>query len=153
MKTPRRRIYLVVRYGLIDEFNAVDELERVVDKHGYAWFGKYGQPLSLEIEKIVSSDTDDVYMTLVRKATITEVPGYVWRTYKVTGISRASPEKSNEYPSYYKATITRIRSWIRVRPTGEPEIDIKKLVTKSSSTPLTQSLGSSMRGHFLCRLW
>lgn len=145
----RKTIYLVVRYGLLDDFDAIQELDKLIEKNGVAWFGKYGQPLSQAVEKASSDDNCDIFLTLVRKA---QSKQYVYKTYSVKKICRTRPSDVDKFPEYYLPVLNRISTWVAILPSNQPQVDLKDLVTKSSAIPVLESLGSSMRGHFLCRL-
>jgi len=144
-------IYIVLRYGALDPTDAVAEIEKVLQKTGRAWFGKYGQPLNIGIEQLVKYQEQKIYAVLTRKARRNEGSGYVFRMYDVRDISRTVPKRKSSYPAYYLKNLRRIGSWVELEEYSGPKIDLSQLETKSSVQPLLQSLGSSMRAHFFCR--
>ena len=153
MTQPKKKLFVLIRYGHIDEFDAVKELEKVLARRKTAWFGKYGQPLSRDLERIVASGKEDVTAILIRKGTGRgkESSGYQFQQFTVRKIAISVPENHAEFPPYYLKLLPRIRSWIQVEAHSGPKVDLADLITKSSAMPVVSSLSSSMRGHFLCR--
>lgn len=146
----RRKLYIVIRYGRLDEFDAVSEIEKVLAKRGNAWFGKYGQPLSRDVERLVLSGKEDVYVVLAGKGD-GEGKGYRGYFYNLKRITRDVPETQASFPAYYKKIMSRIGCWLELEPYNGTNLELKDLYTKSSLSPILQSLSGSMRGHFLCR--
>lgn len=145
----RRKLYIVIRYGRLDEFDAVSEIDKVIAKRGKAWFGKYGQPLSRGLERLVQSGKEDVFVVLTGKG-----DGEGKRQghfYNLKRITRDVPEAKSSFPSYYQKIMGRIGCWLELEPYKGSSLELKDLVTRSSLNPLPQSLSRSMRGHFLCR--
>jgi hypothetical protein len=151
MKNKKKNLYLVIRYGLIDDVDPVAELEKVIALQGKAWFGKYGQPLNLQLALSVREKRENVVVVFVRKGFTSKDNGYVVNTYNLLSIGRTTPTNKAEYPEYYSKKISYISSWLELTPYAGREIKLATLVTQSSQRPLSESLAKSMRGHFLCR--
>lgn len=145
-------LYLVIRYGQIDEADAVEEIDKIVTKRGSAWFGKYGQPLSRRLLETFATGEAEAFVVLIRKGMKGEPAGYFYRPYRLAAISRTPPSVRAEYPSYYNQHLRRIGCWLKLERYRGLKFELRDLTIRSSVQPLPLSLGSSMRGHFLCRL-
>jgi hypothetical protein len=141
---------LAVRYGRQslpgqEVKDAVAELQLVIDREGYAWFGKFGQPISATHFKGLEKQSWN-YLLLVKKK---QHHGYIGSMYKMIGMSNQRPPATH-YPPYYGAILKQIKTWIKVEPTDTPVPPIELIVTKSSRNSLLESLRSSYRAHFIC---
>ena|SRR5712664_1830976 len=54
------------------------------------------------------------------------------------------------YPEYYKDFMRFIKTWFLLRPMHAPPPDLKDVFTISSRRPVTETLATSMSGHFFC---
>ena len=154
MTKRKSHLVILIRYGRLDAFDAIDEIEKVMSKRKHAWFGKYGQPLNKRLEEIVERKNHEVTVFLIRKTKDDEQQslGYRLHPYSLRSISRKIPEHKSEFPPYYLKHLGHISTWLLVEPYIGPKIELADLITKSSGMPVLNSLRSSMRGHFLCRL-
>ena len=144
------QLVAVVRYGMLDNTDAADQIDTLIEAHGTAWFGKYGLPLSQDLERRVLAGSS-VAVVLLRKLSGKEGSGYKVRVYKALSLTKRVP-KDGEYPAYYRRILPRIGQWIKLAPYEGLPFELKDLIVKSSASPLMGSLSSSLRGHFLCQL-
>jgi hypothetical protein len=136
--------YLVVRCGVIDGVNPIEEVDCVIARHGHCWFGKYGQRIAGIARR---SEKSPLIVVLAGGRKISK-PGNV-PAYALSGWSPSVPAVGY-YPAYYKYTLERISTWLKLERTTESTIATKDLVIKSSLQPLQDALHSSMRGYFWC---
>ncbi len=146
-------LFIVVRYGLIDSFDAIEEIEKVIKQKGQAWFGKYGEPIKQNIEARLKDGEENIFVILVRKSTKGESGGYRFKVFRLKEISRMPPKNTSDFPKYYAKTMSRIGCWLLLDLYKGPKLELANLVVRSSLQRLPQTLGSSMRAHFYCRLW
>lgn len=134
---------VVVRVSAIDRLDPIEEVENVISRAGYCWFGKYGRPMAHSALKAVGKD-QQVFVILTYMITGT---GRKTRTYQATDVLNSMPV-DRTFPKYYKGKLARIRTWVRLE--ASEQIPIEQIYTKSSNQPVTTSLMESMASHFLC---
>jgi hypothetical protein len=136
--------FLVVRCSNIDGVNPVEEVNGVIARIGYCWFGKYGNPIA----PLRKTATDGCYAVLAPPPAMRD--GRALPVYRLTALTKQQPQNANEYPEYYEKIMHRIGSWLRLELAPQPLIDLDELTVKSSLQPLKHALNGSMRGHFWC---
>ena len=132
---------LVIRCSVMDGFDPAVELDRVLERRGKGWFGKYGAQIFSRMEKLKG-------VTLVlagHKKGEARLP-----CYKIEEAVATAPSDSSSFPAYYATRMNRIGTWLLVSQLPQATVDIHDLVIKSSRSPLIQAMGRSMRGHFWC---
>ena len=136
----KTKSYLVVRVSKLDSVDPIAEINRVIDKEGASWFGKYGRPIKmLKLDELCPP----VLVLVIRNQ-----KHYESATYEIIGQSRRTP-KSGMFPDYYKSVLRRISSWFKIKHT-EKSVEINDLIVKSSGQTLAEALHGSMSAHFLC---
>lgn len=146
--TPKPPHVVVVRCSLLDGYDPIAEIDKLVRTKKSAWFGKYGQPLGPRIKETLESGEREVYALLVRKGKEEEGGQYIFKLYRVLDITKDVTPPAGAYPRYYSAFLNRIRTWIRLAPYEGVEVSLDDLTTRSSGLPLRKSLAQSMKGHF-----
>jgi hypothetical protein len=139
--------FLVIRVGLQDGVNPVEEVEKVIAVKKTCWFAKYGEPLSKGISARIL-EKKDVALSLVHKT----LHGYQIRSYCINRIEVSPSLIVGTYPAYYDAQKNRVGAYIEISQFLEPQPLVDDLVVKSSLNKLPLALRGSMRGHFICRL-
>lgn len=138
--------YLVIRCSGLDGVNPVDEVDRVIDRCGFCWFGKYGQPINSIGNKL---KTGQLQVVLAGGSKIDMVGTGALYSLLTWSFSPPSPE---HYPTYYASKLGRISTWLKLQRAEQPVIATNDLVIKSSLLPLAKALNDSMRGHFWCKV-
>lgn len=140
--------FLVIRTGKLDEEDAIREVESIIERHGFCWFGKYGQPLNKKLKDDVASSKKKFVVTLVQKDQEGE-GGYRHQSFNLVDVTAGKP-KDGVYPEYYRRVMRRIHTWFRLQKYSGKRVLLSDLVVKSSISPVLRSLRDSMRGHFVC---
>lgn len=135
--------FLVIRCSNLDGVNPIEEVDQVIDRLGFCWFGKYGQPIG----SIASQAKGDLKVVLTGGSKI-GVQG-TGAVYELRGWSFAPPLVEH-YPQCYANKLSRIGTWLKLERTTETTISTGELIIKSSLQPLPKVLSDSMRGHFWC---
>lgn len=143
----------VIRCSLLDGFNPIEEIDRVLEAKGCAWFGKYGQSLGLGIQATVADQQKSSLAVLVYKSKSESGGAYVFRVYRAKKVAIGEAPKSGTFPAYYEKFLNRIGSWILLEEYVGPPIELHEIKTRSSAQPVLMSLSRSMRGHFSCVIW
>ena len=139
--------FLVVRVGLQDGVNPVEEVDKVMKVNKSCWFAKYGEPLNKSISERIL-EKKDVALSLVHKT----AQGYQIRSYRIDQIEVAPSLAGGTYPAYYDTQKNRVGAYIKISELPEPQPLVDDLVVKSSVNKLSLALRGSMRGHFICRV-
>lgn len=139
-------VFIVVRVGLQDNVNPIDEVDNVIGKMGYCWFGKYGEPLNQTLFERVQNNKD-VAICLIYKS---KTGGYRMKTYFAEEVSANPVLVKNSYPAYYSSFMRRISTFVKLSPYKGVSPTINDLYVKSSLNNLVNSLRKSIRGHFVC---
>src|SRR5262245_29411406 len=108
-------LVVAVRYAVTGDVDAIEELDKVIGKKGEAWFGKFGQRIGPETARLIQSD-DTSLAVLIRNLSPADKGKYRFKTYLLKNISPTPPNDARLYPAYYKAHMTKITSWMAVRP-------------------------------------
>jgi hypothetical protein len=136
--------YLVVRCGTIDGVNPIEEVDRAMSLHGHCWFGKYGQPI-VSIARHANKSPLTVVLAGARAVDhCTTAQSYTLETWST------SIPKDGCFPPYYKSTLSRIKTWLKLTPAQDGALSVSDLVVERSLQPLAYALRGSMRGHFWC---
>jgi hypothetical protein len=135
--------FLVIRCSNIDGVNPIEEVDHVIGRLGYCWFGKYGQPI-LSIERKFSSNVRVVLAGGVKMG----MKG-TGALYELRDWSFSTPP-AKEYPPYYKSKLSRIGTWLKLERAKEADIATSDLIVKSSRQALSKVLSDSMGGYFWC---
>lgn len=133
---------LVIRCSFIDGVNPVEEVNYVLHRLGYCWFGKYGQPIG-------SFPAARPLPVAFAGGGISGSEGKLPIFAATEWATAATPPKIG-YPGYYKRHLSRVGTWLRLESLNPNNIDIAELRVRSSSQPLKLALRESMRGHFWC---
>jgi len=149
---PKPPHVVVIRCSLLDGFDPIGEIDRLIEVHEKACFGKYGQPLGQEIKETIGSKERDVYALLVRKGGNDEGGQYIYKAYRVLDVLRDELPKNPIFPQYYTRFMSRIRTWVWLAAYDGPTFNLDEIKTRSSDQPVLKSLGHSMKGHFNCVL-
>lgn len=139
---------VVVRCSLLDGYDPIAEIDKLVRTKKSAWFAKYGQPLGPQIGETLQDRARDVYALLVHKGKAEDGGQYILKLYRVLDITKDETPPSGSFPRYYVAFLSRIRTWIRLAPYEGVAVTFDDLTTRSSGLPLRKSLAQSMKGHF-----
>lgn len=136
--------YLVIRCSNLDGVNPIQEVDQVIDRLGFCWFGKYGQPIA----KVARQSKHDLKVVLTGGPKL----GMQGRgaVYELRGCSFVTPSQDH-YPAYYADKLGRIGTWLKLERTSQANIATGELMIKSSRQPLAKALTDSMRGHFWCQ--
>ncbi len=143
--------FLAIRVGRLDKEDALDEVDTVINEHGYCWFGKYGQKLGIALKDELKNENAKTYVVLVQKQDSSNMI-YKCKAYKLLDFKYRKP-KGEAYPEYYEKITSRIGTWLKLEDNDcEKEVKIENLAVKSSHNPLRSALRNSMRGSFNCYL-
>ncbi|UVC08671.1 hypothetical protein IHQ71_26675 [Rhizobium sp. TH2] len=143
MKIEKPKKILVIRVSKMDGVDPVEEIQKVIDKKGHCWFGKYGRLIGVKaFGKAVSKN-----IVIISKEGRTYKP-YLFRR---SAVQRTIPEDCC-YPLYYNEFLRRISFWMKLRALPPYELDLADLQIVSSKMPLREMLGQAMSGHFICEL-
>ncbi|MBE0533312.1 MAG: hypothetical protein IH626_21025 [Rhodospirillales bacterium] len=142
--------FLVIRVANMDNIDAIDELDKCIAEQGVVWFGKYGRGVSAT-QLGAFNGTEKKYAILVYKGKPGRSHSYSYHWYEIKAFSRKVPP-SGSYPQYYKPFLNRINTWLKLSQTEMNMPGINDLYTKSSLSPVTESLSRSMSAHFFCIL-
>jgi hypothetical protein len=147
----KQDLFLVVRCSHLDGFDPIDEVDSILAKKGWVWFGKYGEPLNKGLPAEIEEGERRIFVVLVERQKAA-LGGYKFALYRLAELSKSEPAGQSEYPAYYRSFIGRIGHWVKLTPYDGPKVELKDLLVRSSSQKLPNSLYHSMRGHFICRL-
>ena len=136
--------YLVVRVSLMDGVNPINEINYVLNKNPYCWFGKYGEPLKSILHTDLS-EKNYVLCLVYRNGS-----KYEMNSYKVHEISGNPKLTKSNHPLYYTSFISRIKSFIKITPLIGPQPALEDLYLKKSLNSISKALQKSVRGHFVC---
>lgn len=139
-------LFVVIRVGLQDGVNPVEEVEKIIATNDFCWFGKYGEPLNQTLQSRVA-EKKDVMLCLVYKS----LHGYNISSYKIEEVSKRPMLLAGSYPDYYSKFIDRIGTFIKISKVKSEHPTIDDLYVKSSLNKLSLALRDSMRGHFVCK--
>jgi hypothetical protein len=142
-----KKTYIVLRVGLQDNVNPIEEVEKIINEIGFCWFAKYGEKLSSSLQERIEK-YNDVAICLVHK----EKDSYKFRVYNAQEISLTPTLVKGTYPEYYSHFMNRVGMFIKISPFKDGVITIDDLVVSSSYLDLKTALQKSMRGHFNCKL-
>jgi hypothetical protein len=149
---PEQAHVIVVRCSMLDGYDPIGEIDKLVRSRKKAWFGKYGQPLGPQLKQTLNTGEREVFALLIRKGSPEEGGEHIFKVYRLLDVAVEQTPSKGWYPSYYVSFLGRIRSWILLAPYDGPQITLDDLVTRSSGLPLRKSLARSMKGHFLAVL-
>jgi hypothetical protein len=132
----------------------VEEILQVISRTGECWFGKLGNPVSAStVQRLRNSINHREHPALValigNKTTRQSKHGIGWFELIDVTVKRPNP---GTYPDYYKDFFRFIKTWFLLRPIQAPTPDLKNVFTISSRRPVTETLATSMSGHFFCEL-
>ena len=113
----------------------------LIEKNGYAWFGKMGSALSSDTIKMVM-EACPAKVLLIHSGTQKRYWAYV------DDISREYPG-DGEYPDYYTHLSNKIKTWLRIiRFEDAPKKIMSKCTVMSSGIPLSYASRHSMSPYF-----
>lgn len=142
----KRQLYLVVKCGNAKKNNAAEELIKVINKHGYSWFGKLGAPIK-PTRFIAKTEDEELFLSLA----IFIDGRYNLTTFKISNLQAGNQKTNKIYPKYYKEFIDQISTWIRVESSNISQPKIEELIVRSSLNPISIALKTSTCGHFICK--
>lgn len=139
-------IYIVIKCGNSANIHAAKELDKVIKKHGYAWFAKFGT--SLKYEKF---DLQNPNLKLVLCVALMFNREYEIYSYKIEEFNRMESPKKGTFPNYYNELLEDVGTWIKVSKLDAPQPTINDLLVKSSYIKLSQTIKKAKAGFFYCR--
>lgn len=142
----KEKIFIVIRVGLQDSVDPIEEVDKVIDKLGYCWFGKYGEPLNQSLAERVATLKDVAICLIYRE----KAKSYRMRVYGAIEVSARPKLPKNSYPTYYASFMNRIGTFIHLVPYIGEAPAMSDLYVKSSLNKLADALHKSVRGHFVC---
>jgi hypothetical protein len=145
-------LVLVVRYGFSTEFDAVGELDKIIEKKDQAWFGKFGQRIGKDTINKLESQTGPRLIVLLKNLQKADTGKHKAKTYNLLKFSQDPPSDKSLFPPYYKSHMDKFGTWIGLQRYDGPEIDLARLYVRSSARPVVEASYVSMRGSFVCRL-
>jgi hypothetical protein len=133
---------VAIRYGehIAPREGTVAAHQTVVDRAGYAWYGKFGLPLSEQRLALLMSQRDDgrLLLFLLCKWDLTLA--------EVDQVARTIPPSELAFvPAYYREKFSDVGTWLRVRrfvPLSGIGI-ATQLRIQSSGRPLSEAISSS----------
>jgi len=143
----KKKIFLVVNCGNDNEYNAATEIDKIINKNGFGWFAKYGNPI--KFSKLYLDYPDD---EIVLCLSIFINGQHRIYPYSIMEISDTFMGTEGSYPEYYKQKIHNIKTWIKVKKYTGEKINYEDLVVKSSLKKLSESIRKSMSGYIICKL-
>ena len=141
------KTFIVVKCGDTKTHHAVNEIDKVIKKKGFAWFAKYGK--KIKFDKI---DLDDLQKEYVLSLCLFTDDQFHLFSYQIDGFSSINDQAKGTYPAYYEEKIHFVNTWIKISPYQGIPPTVKDLIVKSSLNYLGASLRKSTAGHFVCRL-
>lgn len=125
----------------LDGRDPIEEVQKVIDKDGYCWFGKYGRPIGIDcFSKSCSSN-----IIIANK----DASGYTLYTFKRLEAQRFRPEDGC-YPKYYHEFLGRIGTWIKLENAPHANFKTSDLIIHSTKSSLISAFKGSMSSHFIC---
>jgi hypothetical protein len=138
--------YIVIKCGNSAKINAAKELDKVIKKHGFSWFAKFGTPL-----KFQSLNPEDPNSNLILCVALMFERQYQLFSYKIEEFSKSPELKKGTYPSYYTELMPDVGTWIKVSKFEGPQPTTNDLVVKSSLIKLYQTISKAKAGFFYCK--
>ena len=145
-------LVLVIRYGFTAEHDAIDELDKVINLKGEAWFGKFGRRIGKATSEILATQEGHRLVVLLRNRSKADNGQPKFKAYKLIQMTEYPPRDRRLYPSYYKSHIDNIGTWIALQKYEGPEIDLSRLHVRRSVHSVLEACSVSMQGFFWCRL-
>ena len=124
------------------ECGTIKAHEEIINKKGYAWYGKMGAAVSKKAAEMVMANKKPRFLLIHS--------GYPERYWVyVEEISNNTPEPS-EFPSYYADKADRIGTWFKVTKFENANSDImSKCSVLSSGASLSEASKHSMSPYFM----
>ena len=140
--TGKKKI-LVIRVSSMDAIDPIDAVRKVIEQHGYSWFGKYGRPVS---PRCFSKIASEIVYIAHRKGS-----QYDLAAFRRAAVQTFTP-KDGIYPQYYRSVLSRISTWIKLLDTDAPPLSTDDLIISSTRSALSNAFRNSLSSHFLCEL-
>lgn len=131
---------------MLDGFDPIDEVGKILGEKSFCWFAKYGQPIRGQIIERFEAHAD-VALTLVYK----NPKGYKLQSYHVEEFCDLPNMEAGTYPAYYNSFLHRVGTFVKITELRGVQPSTDDLEVKSSCNSLTKALRTSMRGYFVCR--
>jgi hypothetical protein len=143
----REKTFIVVKCGNVKTHHAAKELDKVINKKGFAWFAKYGSKIKFDQIKL-----NDPYQEYILSLSLFFDNQYHLFHYQIEEFASKIDQVRGTFPDYYQEHFYFIGTWIKVTPYKGTTPTVNDLVIKSSLNKLGEVLKKSTSGHFLCRL-
>lgn len=115
--------------------------QELIDKHGFVWYGKFGNRVSKDIIE-EQLKTNDPKLLLIKSGSVERY----WMHFK--GYQESIPEL-DRIPEYYRNSCDDIKSWFKVTSFEKAEKDIlSKCFVLSSGDCLSNASRHSMNPYF-----
>ncbi len=139
------KVYLVIRVGTIPELNVnpTIELDALIKKNGFCYFGKIGKNPSIPKLKAHLKDKI-VYLVTAHK--INGV--FKGASYKLLDVVVDRMPPKGQYPLYYNE-IGPIKTWFKISD-HKDSVNLNNLILKSSGNNLIDSITRSSGSLFTC---
>lgn len=134
---------VAIRYSdNIAPLGTIEEHRRVIEKYGFAWFGKFGSPIAAKVAEEI--------MLLADPRILLIKSGGAERYWACIGeISRTPPPKEH-VPNYYQHLRNDIQCWLKVYTFERASKDImSRCIVASSGRLLSESSKSSLSPFFI----
>lgn len=151
-----RPIHLIIRFSdaFIKSSTTIAEHQKLIDKHGFVWFGKMGHPILENKSDLLNFQVKNhvpTYIFLVKGRR----NKYEIYQAKLILSSRILPEnEKNLVPDYYSIfeLYRHIRFWVKVNEIQKVDFSIlDNYQVIKSVYPIKESLVKSSSGHFYIR--
>ena len=116
--------------------------QEIIDKHGYVWFGKLGNPVSCSYMNDTVLKQSNPRLLLIQSGQSARYWAFV------EAYTRDTPDL-DKIPSYYRNEVERFKSWFKITKFEIAEKDVvSKCYVTSSGTQLTFASMHSMNPCF-----
>ncbi len=138
--------YLVIRMGKLFPNDPIKEIDSVIKQKKRAYFAKFGKPIG-KFKAEAFLNKHNAYLVVVSF----NQNKYDYKTYKFLTMTTKLPNDvgNSFYPKYYRGNEHFVGSWVEVSE-SDHQVDIAKLIVKSSYQKLTSVMGSAMGSCFFC---
>lgn len=135
---------IALRYGenIAPESGTIAAHQELIDQFGYAWYGKFGNPIAESVAHEVL-DNEEPRILLIHSGGQKRYWAYV------EDIQRDVPPLE-EVPDYYRNIASRIKCWFKVSKISEAANNImSKCTVVSSGKTLSEASRYSMSPYFI----
>ena len=126
------------------EDGTIEEHQRIIDKYGFVWYGKFGLPLSEKVASMIMKN-EKPQILLIQSGRAKRY----WA--RVDMIQRNVPDISG-IPEYYREDKGKVGTWFRIVEFLDADKSVmSKCIIKSSNARLSDASRHSMSPYFIIK--